>query len=161
MQASREIILRTMKPIISFRHALIGLAGFKTVGARALAINDQEEVLLVKHTYMRGWYFPGGGVDRGETPLEAVKRELIEETGYECTERPQLLAAFHNRIHGHDDFPLLFLIKNPTHRHDPLHPHEIAQVAWFPITDPPPDTSPATARSLEEYLNGLEYRERW
>ncbi len=150
-----------MKPLIGLRHALIGMAGFKTVGARALAVNTDDEVLLVKHTYMRGWYFPGGGVDRGETPIDAVKRELIEETGYECTGRPELIAAYHNRIFGHDDFPLLFLVKDPVYKHEPLHTHEIAEIGWFPIDTPPDDISPATFRSLAEYRDGTEQRERW
>ncbi|WP_077614919.1 RNA deprotection pyrophosphohydrolase [Caenibacillus caldisaponilyticus] len=39
-----------------------------------------EQWLLTKHPH-RGWEFPGGKVERGETPEEAAVREVFEETG--------------------------------------------------------------------------------
>ena len=38
-----------------------------TLGVRGLVTNEAGEVLLIKHTYLAGWYLPGGGVERGET----------------------------------------------------------------------------------------------
>ena len=52
-----------------------------TMGVRIAVFNNQNEVLLVKHSYEKGWFLPGGGVDRGENILDAVKREVFEETG--------------------------------------------------------------------------------
>ena len=51
-----------------------------------VAITDSDEVLLIKQ-YRHGIgaetvEIPGGVIDSGETPLEAAKRELLEETGY-------------------------------------------------------------------------------
>ena len=39
----------------------------KTLGVRAVAMDAQGRVLMVQHTYLAGWWLPGGGVDRGET----------------------------------------------------------------------------------------------
>ena len=52
-----------------------------TLGVRVLVQNAKGEILLVKHTYLPGWYLPGGGVDHGEDVREAAVREVYEECG--------------------------------------------------------------------------------
>ncbi len=52
-----------------------------TLGVRAVVTDQAGRVLLVKHTYLPGWWLPGGGVDRSETTHAAVVRELLEEAG--------------------------------------------------------------------------------
>jgi len=51
----------------------------------AVLFNAQGEVLLLRRPLdvPQGglWSFPGGKVERGETPLDAARRELFEETG--------------------------------------------------------------------------------
>lgn len=42
--------------------------------------NQNNEILLVKH-HRDGWVFPGGQVEVGENLAEALKREILEETG--------------------------------------------------------------------------------
>ncbi len=51
-----------------------------TLGARIILLRD-DRVLLVEHTYRPGWYLPGGGVDKGESLEECIRREAEEEAG--------------------------------------------------------------------------------
>ena len=56
-----------------------------TLGVRALVIDPENRIFLVKHSYVRGWYLPGGGVEPGETVIDALIRELREEANIEPT----------------------------------------------------------------------------
>ena len=52
-----------------------------TLGVRVLVQNNQGEVLVVNHSYVKGLFLPGGGVDIGEDVEYAARREILEETG--------------------------------------------------------------------------------
>ncbi len=60
--------------------------------ARVLLVNDQNEIFLIKTHFdpelglEPRWLTPGGGIDAGETALEAAVRELGEETGLAITQ---------------------------------------------------------------------------
>ena len=52
------------------------------IAAAGIVINDKNEILMVKND-RAGWVFPGGQVEVGENLVDAVKREVMEETGVE------------------------------------------------------------------------------
>jgi ADP-ribose pyrophosphatase YjhB (NUDIX family) len=63
-----------------------------------------DEILLVQEREGGGWSLPGGWVDVGESPSEAVAREVLEESGYLA--RPvKLLGLYDRDRHG---FPTHF-----------------------------------------------------
>ena len=54
----------------------------KLVGAGAVFRDPHGRVLLVDCVYKDPWEIPGGGVEEGESPREACRRELEEELGW-------------------------------------------------------------------------------
>jgi 8-oxo-dGTP pyrophosphatase MutT (NUDIX family) len=59
--------------------------GVKRAGADALVQNERGDVLLVRRADDGRWAMPGGWVDPGETPAQAVVREVAEETGLQVS----------------------------------------------------------------------------
>ena len=53
----------------------------RTISAGVIVINERGEVLLGHATYQPHWDIFKGGIDAGETPLEAAIREMREESG--------------------------------------------------------------------------------
>ena len=53
------------------------------LAAAGLVFNERGEILLVKN-HRRGWELPGGIVEVGENAIDAVRREILEETGIDA-----------------------------------------------------------------------------
>lgn len=72
----------------------------RLAGCRVLAIDELGRVLLVRHSYGSGkWMPPGGGLARGEHPIAAAQRELLEETA--CTlQWAALIERADEQLHG-------------------------------------------------------------
>lgn len=121
-----------------------------TLGTRIMMVRNGE-VLLVRHTYIDGWYLPGGAVDRAETLDAAARREACEETGAELHDL-RLVGAYTNFREWKSDHNMLFLSTDFTLSGKP--DHEIAEMRFFPMKELPADMSPGHRRRIEEYLAG-------
>lgn len=55
-----------------------------TIGVFAIIIDSQERVLFCHRRDYDFWNLPGGGVESGESPWDALVREIKEETGLEA-----------------------------------------------------------------------------
>ncbi len=87
-----------------------------------IPLTPEEEVILVKQfrfgTQDFSLEIPGGMVDGGESPAEAVRRELLEETGY-AGEEPVFLGMVHPNPAIHTNRCYTYLIKNAAFRQAP------------------------------------------
>jgi ADP-ribose pyrophosphatase YjhB (NUDIX family) len=70
-----------MLDYIKTLRSMIGHTKIVLPGVRALIFNEHGELLLEKQTHFGSWALPHGCIDVGESALDAVKREVREETG--------------------------------------------------------------------------------
>jgi ADP-ribose pyrophosphatase YjhB (NUDIX family) len=120
------------------------------IGVRIMLVKDGK-ALLVRHTYIDGWYLPGGGVKRGETLEEAARREAREEVGANM-KAVELLGAYSNFNEYKSDHNLLFLCTDFSLSGQP--DREIAEVRFFPLDGLPENVWPGHRLRLEEYRAG-------
>jgi 8-oxo-dGTP pyrophosphatase MutT (NUDIX family) len=120
-----------------------------TAGVR-LILWEEHTLLLVKHTYQRHGYLPGGGLRKGETIEEAARREAAEELGAKLG--PLCLLGVYIDFYEHkndhvfvsccDDFTL-------TGNSD----SEIECFDFFRLDDLPRDTSSGSMRRTQEVVS--------
>lgn len=132
-----------------------------TLGVRVVVQDDEDRVLLVRHTYVDGWHLPGGGVDRGETAVQAVIRELEEETFIRPLEAPQLLTVLANKRASKRDHVLLFRCGKWESTGAFVANREIAEIGFFPLHDLPTMTTGPTRQRLVEVIRGESFSETW
>ena len=132
-----------------------------TLGAQGVVIDAQSNVLLVRHGYRPGWYFPGGGVERNETLLVALTRELHEETGVILKDQPVLHGLFSNTDNFPGDHIALFVVREWERPQVPRPNAEIIEQGFFAVDDVPAGTDAGTRRRLGELFNAEDVSDKW
>lgn len=132
-----------------------------TLGVRAIVIDQQGRVFLVKHSYVAGWHLPGGGVEPDETVGEALDRELMEEGGITPLEPPVLHGVFFNSRVSRRDHVVVFAVRAFRQEGKPRHPAEIIDYGFFAREAWPPDTTRGTRARLAELFEGAAISPRW
>lgn len=126
-----------------------------TMGARCVVVNDQREVVLVKHRYIDGWHLPGGGIDVGESAESGVRREVIEETRLQVLDPLKLVGIYHYEPHSQRDHVVVFLSQDFTKIRG-QRSFEIAECHFFPVDNLPTDTDKDTVLWIADALELIE-----
>jgi 8-oxo-dGTP pyrophosphatase MutT (NUDIX family) len=152
---------RNLQPIVRpFYQAYSRLARGATLGVRGLVLNEAGELLLVEHTYVPGWFLPGGGVERGETIEQALVRELQEEAGVDVIGRPTLLGVHANHRVFRGDHVVLYRV-DAWRPCEAKEQGEIHALGWYAPDALPAGVTEATRRRIDEALGGAERSQHW
>ncbi len=125
-----------------------------TMGVRAVVLNADNQVLLVKHTYVMGWHLPGGGVEVGQTCRAALARELMEEVRVELLAEPKLHGVFLSSHVSPRDHVLVYVVRQFRQLETPPPNREIAASGFFDVGKLPEDTTLGTRQRIAEVLAG-------
>jgi ADP-ribose pyrophosphatase YjhB (NUDIX family) len=131
-----------------------------TLGVRVVAVDPEGRVFLVRHSYVKGWHLPGGGVDPGETLEEAMRRELREEGN--ITGGAAVLVGMHlNRRASPRDHVAVYLMRDVRQTAPRQPDREIVESGFFPLDALPEGTTPGTRRRIREALDGAPVSAEW
>ena len=142
-------------------HAYWRLSRAMTLGVRAVVVDDDGRVFLVEHSYMSGWYLPGGGVEVGETCAQALRRELMEEGRIEPFGPPDLHGIFLNDHVSKRDHVAVYVVRRFRQDRLPAPNREIAACGFFAPEALPPTTTEGTRLRIAEVLGGRPRTDTW
>ena len=132
-----------------------------TLGVRGMVIDGAGRIFLVKHSYVAGWHLPGGGVETGETLLEALTRELAEEGNIQLGSTPHLYGIYFNKRTSRRDHVALFIVRDFQQNGQLQANHEIIEHGFFAPDALPEDATRATRARIAEVIDGTAISELW
>jgi len=153
---------RALEPVISrVMHFYWRFSRAATLGARAMVIDGKGRIFLIKHSYVDGWHLPGGGVETGETFLDALARELLEEGNIRLGASPPLFGVYLNKRTSRRDHVAMFIVRDFLQDGDPRPNHEIVAHGFFHPNSLPDDTGRGTRARVAEVFGNAPVSEFW
>ncbi len=132
-----------------------------TLGVRAVVLDSDNRVFLVKHSYVSGWHLPGGGVEVGETFREALERELMEEGSIALAGEPKLHGLFFNSHVSRRDHVAIYVVRQFHQDRLPEPNREIVACGFFAADALPADATQGTRLRIAEVLENREPSATW
>lgn len=155
-------IRRKFEPLLRrLFHAYFLIVRGMTLGVRAVVLDAENRVFLVRHSYVSGWHLPGGGVDFGETMAQALRRELKEEGDIDLTADAPLHGIFLNSHVSRRDHVAVYVVRQFRQDRQPEPNREIVECGFFDSTALPEGTTPGTRLRIAEVLDGRPLIATW
>lgn len=142
-------------------HTYFALTRGMTMGVRAACFDEEGRIFLVRHSYVPGWHMPGGGIERNETALAALAKELHEEGNLEMTGPPELFHVYFNRQTSKRDHVLFYRCRNVRQAGARKADFEIVETGFFALDALPAETTAATHRRLAELAGATPLNDHW
>ncbi|EKF60077.1 MutT/NUDIX family hydrolase [Agrobacterium albertimagni AOL15] len=146
--------------LIRLLHVYFAVNRGMTLGVRAACFDETGRIFLVRHTYVPGWHMPGGGVERGETAVEALLKEMREEGNLEAVDEPALFHVYFNARISRRDHVLLYRVNVRQTAARPAD-REIAEAGFFDLDALPEGVTQATQRRIAELRGEIAPAHHW
>jgi len=99
-----------------------------------MAVDEKERILLVKQFRLPAkkdmWELPAGRIDSGETPLQAAKRELREETGFQARKWVKLISYWASPGYIDEKMNVFLALDLTAGTQEPMEDERI-EIGWF------------------------------
>ena len=139
--------------------AVKALAAPVALGVHAMIVEPGGKVALARHSYRSDLSFPGGGVGRGEAPIDALQRELREEIGTVRSDPPIFFGLYTRRSGWATNVIVLYRLMNAELEF--RRNLEVRELVFADPANPPPETSSGTARRLAEFIGKTPPNPYW
>ena len=149
-------IFRHLPGAVRRRVVRLGQKRF-TVTAGAFVFNDEGRILLLEHEFRADsrWGIPGGFLDQGEQPDEALRRELQEEVSLEVTD----VELYFVRTLKRPSQVEMYFACTANDRPTPSS-FEIRKAEWFDLNELPEELSNDQRKIIKRALDVREKRGR-